>query len=370
MLSWYDRAAVIPGRSLTCSKAPGRFYPVGAGPLYCTSGDGAELLGDDGVRYIDMLSALGAISLGYNRTPTRIGGVYSLPHAVEVEAAEAVLKHVAPWASSVRFLKTGSEATHCAYRIAKKATGRRRVLIGDWAYHGWHSWSKGEEADVTVYQHGADLCEGNVRSPREIAAVFVEPNRWQHTTSEWMADVRAFCDRIGALLVFDSMIYGGRFALGGASEFYGVVPELETYGKAFGNGQSVAFTVGREAMQVHGEVASGTYSGDTVGLQAVCDTIRTYTTQPVIETLWARGRQLQEGLQKIAWDSGLFVCEGAPVHQRITFHNSDHKMQFSAAMVKRGVLWYPEVTNVNYSHTEAIIDQVLEAARESVQELR
>ncbi len=360
MKSLFERAAILPGRSLTRSKKVfGR---------WAERGEGAEIIDTDGHRYIDMLCALGAVSLGYphNREwcDSVETGVYSLPHRVEVEAAEAVLTHVAPWASSVRFVKTGSEATHAAYRIAKKATERPIVLIAEDAYHGWHEWCAGDDLNVLRYPHRMNAWFDDIDT--DVAAVFVEPHRWVlEGEREWIVAIKRECEKTGALLVFDSMIYGGRFALGGASEYFGIVPDLECFGKALGNGQSVAFVVGRDALAEHGEIVSGTYSGDVGGLAAVVDTIRTYTSEPVIETLWARGRQLQEGLRRLV-PAELGVCEGAPVHQRIRFVNEAHGLQFAEAMWARGVLWHPGCTNIMYAHTEAQIAQVIAAADESI----
>lgn len=368
----YERAAIIPGKSCTRSKAPDRLLKA-----WALHAHDATIVDTEGRAYIDMVCGLGAISLGYDVKPPLVSsGVFSLPHLNEIVAAEKVLKHVAPWASSVRFVKSGSEATHAAYLIAKKATGRNRVLVGDWAYHGWHEWS--EQAEK--YAHGSDLSD--VSQPHQIAAVFVEPHRWEPVNLEWLRSVRAFCDRVGALLVFDSMIYGGRYALGGASEYFGVTPDQECFGKAFGNGQAVAFVVGKDALKEHGEIVSGTYSGDVTGLSAVIDTLHTYTAQPVIETLWARGRQLMDGLKQVI-PAELGTVEGAPVHCRIRFKDPQlnqpydyrpsearpfsHK--FKEAMARRGVLCTAEWFLVMYAHSPEQIDQVIEAAEQSVKEL-
>ena len=367
--AWYARAGVIPGRSSTRSKAPGRFYDVGAGPLYAASGDGAILTCVDGHDYIDMLCALGAISLGYRSIPSRVvGGVYSLPLAVEAEAAEMVLQHVAPRASQVRFTKTGSEACHAAYRIAKAATGRDIVLVGDWAYHGWYEWcATPKGAGVVTYPHGFDL--NDVLHQDQTAAVFIEPHRWESVNIEWLKSVRAFCDRIGALLVFDSMIYGGRWALGGASAYFGVQPDLECFGKALGNGEAVACVVGGEILEQHGQVASGTFSGDATGLQALCDTVQVYTTEPVIDTLWARGRQLWAGLSEVVQASvyhDTAHVDGNPVHLRLRFDDATLGRVFAAEMVQRAVLWHPDCVNVSYAHSEGQIDAVIRTASESL----
>lgn len=316
----------------------------------------------DGSRLIDMLCALGAISLGYGLNQQVMGnrtdGVLSLPHVSEVEAGEAVLQHVAPWASWVKFTKTGSEATHCAYRVAKKVTGRDLVVRFEGSYHGWHEWC--DKADMWPV--------GSVPIV-DYAAIFVEPHRWQPIDAEWLHRLRLFCDETGTLLVFDSMIWGGRMHLQGTSGYFGVEPDLETFGKAYGNGQSVAFVTGKAATYDAAQVASGTYSGDVTGMQAICDTLHTYTTEPVIEHLWARGRQLQAGLDALVAGREDVFREGLPVHQRLRFINNEQGHRFSAEMANRGVLWHPEVVNFMYAHTPSHIDQVLDAAEQSLKAL-
>lgn len=346
MSSLSERASIIPGKSLTRSKKV-------FGRWTCGRADGAVIWDADGRPYIDTTCALGAISLGYPDCETWREGVYSLPHYQEIEAAEAVLKHVAPWARSVRFTKTGSEATHAAYRIAKKATGLNAVLVAEGAYHGWHEWCE----QACRYQMGDDLSAVATQA----AAIFVEPFRFQPMDREWLQALRRWCIEGGALLVFDSMIYGGRFALGGASEYFGITPDLECFGKAFGNGEAVAFVVGNQALQQHGEIVSGTFSGDVTGLSAVCDTLHTYTTEPVIETIWARGRQLQAGLRQVLPES-FATIDGEPPLTRLNFQYADDKQPFAEAMWERGILVYPDWLMTMYAHTEQQINQVIEAA--------
>jgi glutamate-1-semialdehyde 2,1-aminomutase len=364
MTTLYDRAGIIAGRSMTRSKAVFGKFAVDA--------HGAYVVDVDGVERIDMLCALGAVSLGYRKAGP-IVGVMSLPDKREVEAAEIVVRErVAPWASSVRFLMTGSEATHAALRIAKKVTGRNLALMGDWAYHGQQEWSADPDYPLTKrFKHGADIdwwlaCDP---SRNNIAAVFIEPHRWEAIDVEWLRSVRAWCDRTGALLVFDEIIYGGRWALGGATELYGVVPDLACFSKALWNGQPGSCIVGNAALAEHGEMISGTFSGAPIGLSSVIDTVQTYKREPVIETMWARGRQLAEGLDAIL-PKDLGIREGSPVHQRIHWFNEDHGKQFMHAMADRGVIFHPLVVNIMYAHTEQHIDQVLEAATESLKELR
>lgn len=353
-LDLYRRAVIIPGRSLTRSKAPGRIGPVDGMPLYASGGLGPHLFDVDGHAYTDMLCALGAVSLGYADLNPSPSGVYSLPHEAEVFAAEKMLQ-IVPWATRVRFTKTGSEATHAAYRIAKRATGRKRVMALEGAYHGWHEWCD----EVERIPQGAPI---HTWLRDDIAAVFIEPPRWVPVDVPWLRQVRAACEEVGALFVFDSMIYGGRFALGGASEYFGIVPDMECFGKAIGNGQAVACVVGTDALEAHGEMVSGTYAGDVVGLLAVMEIISIYQRDAVIDWLWARGRQLWEGLTAAG-----IPLEGAPVHLRIRFTTPEQGQRFAVEMANRGVLWHPAVTNIMQAHSERIIAQVITAAIESWQ---
>jgi glutamate-1-semialdehyde 2,1-aminomutase len=340
---------VIPSGCLTRSKRLFQRWTDG-------HGHGALLSDVDGQERIDTLCALGARSLS-NDGP----GVYSLPHRLEVEAAEAVLASVAPWATWVRFTKTGSESTHAAVCIAMATTGRRQVIAMQDAYHGWFStWN-----DVVRVPYGSDP---ETWVAEDIALVCIEPSRYVPTSVEWLRAVQGWCQRQGSLLAFDSMIFGGRWALGGASEYFGAQPDLETFGKALGGGSAVAFVVGTARTKPRADVASGTFSGDTVGLQAVIDTLRVYRTQPVIDTLWARGRQLWAGLAAVI-PSTLGTLEGSPVLMRVRWHDPAHRQPFTDRMLALGVIWHPDAVMPMQAHSEAQIDQVIASATDAVEGL-
>ncbi len=379
--SIYDSAGVISGRSLTRSKAPGRLHAIDQEPLYAGSGSGATIEGTDWRRYIDMICALGAISLGYGSGDSwtrcltaaaeaiRDGWCLSLPSPLESVAAKKVVEVMAPWASSVRFVKTGSEATSAAYLIARKATGRTKFLMRRGSYHGWHSWIQDH---AILYDHR----EGSwIEDTTEVAAVFVEPNRFEPISADWLQKIRAWCDRYGALLVFDDMIYGLRAHLQGSYGYFGVQPDLACFGKAMGNGAPIACVVGNDALAEHGEIISGTYSGDTVALAAVMDVLQVYAHEPVIETLWARGQQLRDRitcvLSRTGW-ADRAVLEGTILpHQRLRFLADTVEdpiigRQFAGLMAERGVLWHPSLINVSYAHSREQIEQVCEAVESSL----
>ena len=382
-LEFYERAAAIPGRSSTRSKAPGKMFPVGSGPMYAASASGAVITDVDGNEYIDMLCALGAISLGYGmHGETLCSGSYSLPHVAEPLCAEAILQHVAPWASHVRFTRTGSEATHAAYRIAKRATGRPFVLVGKESYHGWHEFCErrldGETESfwTILYEHGQDL-EATMRDGvhklnidgSEVAALFVEPHRWKPIDAAWWQSLRTWCSKHGVVLVFDEMIYGGRWAIGGATQVFGVQPDLACFGKALGNGAPFACVVGGDVVRDYGEIVSGTFSGDAGALIQAAAVVTAYEEKEVIATMWSRGAQLKAGLrmavEATGW-SGHAFPEGSDVHQRLRFNLPELGRQFSSLMASRGVLFHPDVVNLCASHTPQQIATVVNAATESL----
>jgi len=352
-----ERAAIIPGGSMTRSKKIfGR---------WASHAEGAIITDVDGNDYIDMGCGLGAISLGYKPRQLYGSGVCTLPYAVEIEAAEVVLKHVAPWASHVRFTKTGSEATHAAYRIAKAATGRSRVLVAKGAYHGWHEWCERADQCEHIEYSNARLCVVDPSIDAEdVAAVFVEPRRFSPMTADELRSLKIMTERWGALLVFDEMIWGGRWALGGCTEYHGVTPDLACFGKAFGNGQSVAFVVGRDALRDHGEIVSGTFSGDSIGLQSLCDTLETYISEPVIQTMWDRARQLRGGFSMMVPKSFASLSATAPL-MGITYANPEHKLPFVEAMAQRGVLTFGGWLMTCYAHTPEHIERVVEACADA-----
>lgn len=369
---WYARAACIPGRSSTRSKAPGKMFDVGAGPMYASYAHDALIVDDGGRSLIDMLCALGAVSLGYaHRRPAL--GVLSLPHIEEVMAAEAVLSTVAPWATQVRFTRTGSEALSAARMVAQAATGRNAVLVADNSYHGWHPWTAwrghtGTDGEHTLtYRYGdMDSVVAACIGPHDFAAIFVEPARWEQTPDGFLLALAEYARRIGALLVMDEMIYGGRAALGGMTELAGLKPDLACYGKAIGNGAPVACVVGNGALLLDGELVSGTYGGDVGAADAVEATLAAYQARDVIGVLHLRGKQLRRGLETVlagsGWAGRAHVEGAIAPHLRLRFDDPTVGRRFAAGMAARGVLWHPEVCNVCAAHTEKQIDTVVAAA--------
>jgi glutamate-1-semialdehyde aminotransferase len=280
-----------------------------------------------------------------------------------------------------RFVKTGSEADAAAVRVARAATGRDVVLYA--GYHGWHEWyavttprSKGIPKDfarlVVPFEYN-DL--GSLEAALDehrgrVAAVMMEPVLLDAPASGFLAGVKAAAHRHGALLIFDEIVSGFRWAVGGAQEHFGVVPDLATFGKGMANGLPLAAVVGRrELMREFEDVfVSSTFGGDALALAACRATLDVYRREPVVEHLWRMGRRFQEGFAALAARLGAPArTVGYPVHPKVVIDHRSPEAQrllmslFLQETAARGAIFHFAGFNVSYSHTEADVDQTLDA---------
>lgn len=315
---WFERArAVTPGGAQTGSKAPGRVGPLGAFPLYLEHGNGAFVTDVDRQQYIDLFNGNCAVTLGHGHEGVtravghalKSGSLLSLPTRLEVEVAEQLVEALPAGLDQVRFLKTGSEACAAAVRIARMATGRSLILTVPSGYHGWHDWFqvvRPEHPGIpqfyadgvrTFAYNDLDAVDALLNTYQgQVAAVMLEPTLIDAPAPGFLQGLRDRCSRAGALLIFDEMICGARWALGGGSEFFGVTPDLATYGKAFANGLPLAFVAGRADVMAHAWPISGTFGGETVSLAACREVLHCYQMQDAIPQIWKVGQCLMNVL--------------------------------------------------------------------------
>ena len=315
---------VIPLGSQTFSKSHIQF-PSGAAPLFLTHGRGGRVWDVDGHEYVDMISGLLPVLLGYLdpdvdaaiRAQLERGIAFSLATDLEVEVAEKLVAMV-PCAQMVRFGKNGSDATSGCVRIARAATGRDRVIAC--GYHGWHDWYIG----ATVRNKGVPDAVGELTHrvayndvaaveallqtyPGQIAALIMEPMNSVEPEDGYLLAVKQLVHRHGALLIFDEIITGFRYAAGGAQELFHVTPDLSAFGKGLGNGLPIAAIVGRTdlMLEMNEVFYSGTFGGEALSLAAANAVLDKLNREPVIARLWATGRSLADGLQALLDEQGL-----------------------------------------------------------------
>lgn len=376
---------IIPGGSQTFSKGK-RVYPYGVSPYFLTRGKGAHVWDVDGNEYIDFNNGLAAITLGYNDADVtqaveeqmKSGVTFTLSHPIEIDVAE-MLVDLIPCAEMVRFGKNGSDVTAAAIRLARAYTSRDHVAAC--GYHGWHDWIASATVNRGVPQSTRELTHtfayNDIEAlrrlfaqyPQQIAAVILEPMNKIEPSAGYLASVKEVTQENGALLIFDEVMTGFRFALGGAQEYFSVVPDLATFGKGLANGYPISAIVGRsEVMKMMDEIFySLTYGGETLSLAAALATLRKLTTEPVIETMMQSGSRLKTGLQRRVEQYGLediAIVSGHPTATWIQFRDvagyTDWQIQalFLQEVLSRGILTFGK-HNISYAHSNADVDQLL-----------
>ncbi len=376
---------VIPTGTQTFSKSR-LYFPVGRAPQFLERGRRGRVWDVDGNEYVDLVAGLLPVVLGYCdpdvdasiRTQLERGLTFSLAAELEVELAERLVALV-PCAEMVRFGKNGSDATSAAIRIARAATGRDRVLAC--GYHGWNDWyagttsrNKGVPAAVRELTHRVpyndlEALEAALDGfPGEFAALIMEPMHAEEPAPGYLESARDLVRRHGALLIFDEIITGFRFAPGGAQELFEVVPDLACFGKALGNGMPISAVVGPAGLMCEYEevFVSGTFGGEALSLAAAIAVIDKLRREPVIETLWRTGERLGDAARECVTRHGLEAViglDGKPPMQCLSFHEhpnasaAEIRTLFTTSMLEHGVLVIAS-HNVMYAHDEADLEQV------------
>lgn len=366
----------IPFGAQTFSKSHLQ-YPQGRSPLFVSHGDGARVFDVDGNEYVDLVSALLPVVLGYRdpdvddaiRRQLDSGISFSLATELEAELAEHLCRLI-PCADMVKFGKTGTDVTTAAVRLARAYTDRDHILVG--GYHGWADWSMSvSERNLGIPKHVRILSEklavGDKNKtylqteliPNEIAAIIVEPN----SDPEYLSFLREHCTEFGIVLIFDEIITGFRWDMGGAQKLFGVTPDLATFGKSMANGMPISALVGRRDIMKLCEPPnnifySGTFFGETLSIAAAIATIKKMEECNVIGHLWNSGAII-EGLMAQAILkfklSDVVKTGGEAPRISIDFNGRDDipaekiRSFFMAKMIQEGVL-VATGNNISYAH--------------------
>ena len=318
-------------------------FPV---PLYFVDGCGPRLKDVDGNEYIDYTLGWGPNILGY-RHPKVVEAVSNAacgPHTLGAEheleflVAEKI-QALVPCAERVAFTSSGSEAVQLMMRLARAFTNRSLILKFEGHYHGWMDsalWSHHPKREdlgpreapnpVPESRGQIPIGEGNIlarpwndlalveqafaQHPGEIGAVIMEPVLCNSgcilPVAGYLAEVRKICDRYGALLLFDEVITGFRMSLGGAQTYYGVTPDLATFGKAVGGGTPLSVIAGRqeimEQLFTGGVAFGGTFNGNPISLAGAHATLTELSANDgsFSKTPTASAGELMEGIREIA----------------------------------------------------------------------
>ena len=412
----FERAQrVIPGGVNSPVRA---FRSVGGTPRFITRAEGPYFWDADGKRYIDYIGSWGPAIVGHAH-PDVIKAVqqaaenglsFGAPTLGEIEIAEELCRLV-PSIEQVRLVSSGTEATMSALRLARGATGRDKIVKFEGCYHGHadsllvkagsglltfgNPTSAGVPEDfvkhtlVLDYNNVPQLEDAFESMGDTIACVIVEPVAGNmnliRATPEFLQRMRELCTEHGAVLIFDEVMCGFRVGLGGAQEMYGITPDLTALGKVIGGGLPVAAFGGRadlmQKMAPLGPVyQAGTLSGNPVAVAAGMATLKLVQEPGFYAKLGAASERLVAGLAAAAHEAGIAFC-GDAVGGMFGFYFSDNvpstyaqmmagdKERFNRffhGMLDEGVYFAPamfEAGFVSSQHTDAVIDETIEAAR-------
>ena len=413
----FDRAVkVIPGGVTS----PVRAYGAnGIAPRFIDRADGCHIYDVDGKEYVDYIDSWGPMILGHNFPEVKEsvlkacekGRSFGCATAIQVEMAEFICDHI-PHVDMVRMVNSGTEAVMSAVRVARGFTGKNKIIKFAGCYHG-HSDAMLVSAGSGVMTSGVPDSAGvpkgctedtmtavyndldSVRALMEqadgqTAAVIVEAvgaNMGVVPPKKgFLEGLRKLCDEYGALLLFDEVITGFRLAFGGAAEYFGVTPDLVTYGKIIGAGMPVgAYGGRREIMELVSPVGkvyqAGTLSGNPIAMAAGLTQLKyLYEHQEIYKDLEEKGKRLYGGMEKILAEKNLpyhinhvsslgslFFTEQEVVDYT-SAKSSDTKAfsEYFKGMLAQGIHMAPsqfEAMFLSVAHTDEIIDQTLEAVR-------
>ncbi len=401
----YERALQrIPGATQLISRRPNRLA-YGVSPAYAARAAGARFWDVDGFEYIDWVSGIGSIILGYAdpivdeavRQQIALGTIYAINHELEIELADELCQAI-PCAEMVRYAKCGGEACAIAVRIARGVTGRDKVLFC--GYHGWHDWylaaNLTEEASLNThlfsgiepigvprvlagtavpFAYGDLDALGTLldRHRGEVAAVIMEPLRSELPPDGYLAGVAQLARDHQAVFILDEVSAGLRYGTGGAQGYLGVTPDMAVFAKSLSNGYPMAAVVGTRAVMEPAArmFISSTYWSDTIGLRAALTTLREVRRRDVPSQLWRFGTELKRRLNQVGQETGLGACcQGVDVHPALRFGladpllNSQVTTLYIQEMAKRGCHGFAAFY-LNAAQGEAELEQTIAAARET-----
>jgi len=378
---------VIPHQTGTFSRAA-TSYVEGIYPVYVKSARGSHFTDVDGNDYLDYLMGLGPITLGYNYgvvneaiiQQLKEGILFSLPHPIEVELSELISK-IIPNADMVKFEKSGSNAVTAAVRAARAFTKKDKI-----AYCGsggvWHDW----QAAMVSRDDGVPKFNDNLIKifdyndvegleqifedyPEEIAAIVLEPTILEQPKNDFLKKVRSLANKNNSVLIFDEIVTGFRFDLGGAQRYFDIKADLVCFGKGMGNGLPISAITGpSEYMKIFDKLwVSSTNNSETLSLAGTMAVINEMKEKNTISHCWQIGKKLFEGWNKIVEKNNLDAkMHGYPIRMSFRCFDSNKKESLPMKslilqeMVKQGVFMPILGTNfISYSHSEEDIEKTI-----------
>nr|MDK2851623.1 3-aminobutanoyl-CoA transaminase [Candidatus Cloacimonadota bacterium] len=401
MALYEEGLKLVPG-AVAGIRRPYNFVQ-GEYPIFFESGKGAHVTDVDGNEYIDYLCAYGPIIIGYREAEidravqeqvNNKGFCFSLTQPQQNELVK-VLRDTIPSCEMASLVKTGSDATTIAIRVARANTGKTK--IARCGYHGWHDWcvevkggipEKLYEDVLEFHYNDLDGLEEILNANKDdMAGIIITPVGHplgapvQMPKPGYLEAVRELADKYNCLLIFDEIRSGFRVALGGAQELFGVTPDLSTFGKAMANGYALAALVGKEKyMKVLADEVflSSTFFPNSDSIVAALKTIEILKRDKVLDVIKAKGEKFGKEVEKVIAESGMPVeFSGAPWMPYVTFTKDEKglykklRTQFYTELIRRKVFLQPYHHGyISYRHTDEDLSYTVGAIKESLDEIK
>ena len=399
----------IPGGAHTYSRGFDQF-PVNA-PQILARGKGAYVYDDENKCYLDYGMALRAVSIGYAEDEIDSAAIEQIYNGnnltraslIELEAAELIIDLIDS-VDMVKFTKNGSTSVSAAVKLSRAYTGRDMVArCAEHPFFSYDDWfigstplTRGIPQDTidktkTFQYNDIESLENLIEQyPEQFACVILEPAATEEPKDNFLHKVQDLCKKHGIVFVLDEMITGFRWHMKGAQHFYGVTPDLCTFGKAMANGFSVSCVAGRREIMELGSIEfegrerlfllSTTHGAEMSGLGAFVATMRFMQKNEVVEYLWKYGQDLMSMMQQKAVAHGIedsFKAGGIPCSpyyltlDSIGANSLELRTLFSQEMIRNGVLM-PWIA-LSYRHgkeelikTESAIDKAFVVYRKAL----
>jgi glutamate-1-semialdehyde 2,1-aminomutase len=383
---------VVPGGMWGHMRASG--LPEGY-PQFFARGEGCHLWDADGRKYLDFMCSWGPVVLGHRHPQVDVavlrqmeqGDCLNGPSERMVELAERLVGLVthADWAL---FSKNGTDATTTCVTLARGATGKRKVLLANGAYHGAVPWCtphpfgvmSEDRAQVLYFDYNdvASLEAAVDRAGDDLAAIMVSAFRHDYGQDQELADpvfaarARALADATGAALILDDVRAGFRLSLHGSWDELGVQPDLSAWSKAIANGYALSAVLGNDRFRDAASklFVTGSFWCTAIAMAASLATLEVLEGENAPEHMRRMGQRLRDGVAGQARRYNLGIRQSGPPQMPTILFEDDadgvRGARFVQEALQRGVYLHPKHNMfLSLAHSEADIDAALSVTDEA-----
>ena len=398
----YAQAKQLSPGGVTSERQPSKFIP-GKYPIFFQRGKGSHAWDVDGNEFVDWVCSYGPLVLGHHNENVdnavieniKNGFCFTLFHPVHNELIEKLLK-IMPWAQNAKILTSGSDATAAAVRMARVYTGKDKVIR--WGYHGWHDWCyggagtdrtpygvpKSAVSDILTFNYNDlnSLEEVFRQNKGEVACVIMQPieSSKEPPQEGFLQGVKKIAHENNAVLIFDEIRSGFRVAMGGALEYFNVIPDLACFSKAMANGYPISVVIGTREVMAPSEKTriSATFFPNTFPMVAALATIKELEDRDGIKYMWKQGTKIVKGFESMIKDYKIEAeMRGMPVIPFFKFNypepakNESCRNIFFGTVISKGIFLHPaHHWFLSLAHTDKDVDDTLNAAEDGFRELK